>query len=388
MRLFKSIFKIMSILPFMLVSCQRQMTSEVSGATDTIQFRYARLISIVRNNDIYVATIKNPWDTTQILHRYCLRQRGDTVASPLQVRSNSVPTPLPQATQITVPLRNVVISSAVYCALWKELGAEASVKGICDTQYLMSKYWRDALSGKSVRDMGSSLNVDVERLMSVHCDAILMSPFNKATYGAIEKTEIPIIECADYMETSPLARAEWMRFYGLLSGRQREADSLFRCTEAAYMALKNKVAQTSVRPTVFMDLMYSGTWYQPGANSTTGRMIADAGGQYVFADYVQSGSVPLSFESVFKKAHDAQFWFVRSNEPEGMTYSLMKRLNEKYSFFDAWKKRRIWLCNLSREAFFEEVPFHPERLLRDYITILHPELIQGQRSTTYYKAMQ
>ena len=82
MRLFKSIFKIMSILPFMLVSCQRQMTSEVSGDTDTIPFKYARLISVVRNNDIYVATIKNPWDTTQILHRYCLRQRGDTVASP------------------------------------------------------------------------------------------------------------------------------------------------------------------------------------------------------------------------------------------------------------------------------------------------------------------
>jgi len=364
------------------------MTYEVSGAADTIQFKYARLISVVRNDDIYVATIKNPWDTTQILRRYILRQRGDTASTPLQLRSNSVATPLPQATQITVPLRNVVISSAVYCALWKELGAEASVKGICDTQYLMSKYWRDALSGKRVRDIGSSLNVDVEKLLSVHCDAILMSPFNKATYGAIEKTDIPIIECADYMETSPLARAEWMRFYGLLSGRQREADSLFANTERAYTELKNRAAKAATHPTVFMDLMYSGTWYQPGANSTTGRMIVDAGGRYVFSEYAQSGSVPLSFESVFKKAHDAQFWFVRSNEPEGMTYSLMSRQNEKYTYFDAWKERRVWLCNLSKEAFFEEIPFHPERLLRDYITILHPELMQGQKSTTYYKAMQ
>ena len=119
-------------------------------------------------------------------------------------------------------------------------------------------------------------------------------PFeNSGGYGRVEKLNIPIIECADYMETSALGRAEWMRFYGLLFGEAQKADSLFAEVEKNYNELKALVAPLSYAPSVISELKNGSAWYVPGGKSTSARIYADAGANYVFADDEHSGSVPL-----------------------------------------------------------------------------------------------
>ena len=103
------------------------------------------------------------------------------------------------------------------------------------------------------------------------------------------------------METSPLGRAEWLRFYGLLVGQEQRGDSLFAQIEKEYLALKDLAAQATSRPTVLSDLKYGSAWYIAGGQSTTGRLYADAGADYVFAELPNSGSVPMAFETVFDK---------------------------------------------------------------------------------------
>lgn len=143
---------------------------------------------------------------------------------------------------------------------------------------------------------------NIEKIIDFHPDAILLSPFeNSGGYGRIEKLGIPVIECADYMETSPLGRSEWVRFFGLLFGKRRQADSLFTAVRADYLQLCDLVKSVNQRPTVISELKSGSAWYVPGGKSTTGRLYQDAGAAYVWAEDEHSGSIPLSFETVFDR---------------------------------------------------------------------------------------
>ena len=159
-------------------------------------------------------------------------------------------------------------------------------------------------------------------IIDLHPDAILLSPFeNSGGYGRIEKLNIPIIECADYMETSALGRAEWMRFYGLLFGAAPQADSLFAEVDSCYQRLKMRAQLSSTSFSVVSELKSGSAWYVPGGRSTIGRLFQDACGRYAFADDTHSGSVPLAFETVFDKAGDADVWLVKYNRDRDMSYA-------------------------------------------------------------------
>ncbi len=227
-------------------------------------------------------------------------------------------------------------------------------------------------------DVGNGLAPNVEQIIALHPDAILLSPFeNSGGYGQVEKLGIPIIECADYMETSPLGRAEWMRFYGLLFGRAAQADSLFAEIETAYHTLKALAAPAADAPRTISELKSSSAWYVPGARSTLARFYADAGANYVFADDGHSGSVPLAFETVFDKGQDAEFWLIKYNQTADKTYAGLQKEYAPYAGFRAFKERNIYGCNTATVPFYEDSPFHPDYLLKDLIKIFHPALLEG-----------
>ena len=258
------------------------------------------------------------------------------------------------------------------------------IAGICDLQYIKLEKVRKACLEGRVADCGNGMNPNIERIIDLHPDALLISPFeNSGGYGRVEKLGIPIIECADYMESSPLGRAEWMRFYGLLTGTASQADSLFNQVEQTYLSLSRLAQNEPDRPTVLGELKNGAAWYVPGGQSTTGQLFEDAGSHYVFASLKQSGSVPLSFETVFNKGEHADFWFIKYNQAIDKTYGELRRDYAPYSHFDAFKNRRIFGCNTNRVPFYEETPYHPERILKDLIKILHPKLLEGY-STQYF----
>ena len=180
------------------------------------------------------------------------------------------------------------------------------------------------------------------------------------------------------METSPLARAEWIRFYGRLFGASACADSLYYKVSTDYNNLKEIASRTVMRPKVMLDTRSGSAWYVAGGNSTIGRMIADANADYIFADNNNSGSVPLSFETVFECAGDADFWLLKNSSSVPLTYSLLESDFKSYASFRPFKERNIWVCNVNEVPYFELSSFHPEMLLGDFISIFHPEMSSGR----------
>ena len=357
-----------------LSSCGgRSKTASALANGDTIPLRYAENLTLMSYPGYTLATLRNPWDTLHTLHTYILVPKD-----------RELPAHLPAGTVVRTPLSKSVIYSSVHCGLMDNLGVFGSIGGVCDLKYIKLPAVHEACRRGAIADCGDGMNPDMERIIDLHPDAILLSPFeNSGGYGRIEKLDIPIIECADYMESSPLGRAEWMRFYGLLTGTASQADSLFNQVEQTYLSLSRLAQNEPDRPTVLGELKNGAAWYVPGGQSTTGQLFEDAGSHYVFASLKQSGSVPLSFETVFNKGEHANFWFIKYNQAIDKTYSELQRDYAPYSHFDAFKNRRIFGCNTNRVPFYEETPYHPERILKDLIKILHPKLLEGY-STQYF----
>ena len=361
----------------LLLSACGGKSSTVSGSAqgDSIPLHYSSNLSLIDYEDYIVAQLRNPWDTTKILHTYVLVDK-----------KQPLPQELPQGTLVRTPLSKAVIYSSVHCSLLKDFGALNSIGGVCDLKYIKLPEIEEGCRNGTIADVGDGMNPNIEKIIDLHPDAILLSPFeNSGGYGRVEKLNVPIIECADYMETSSLGRAEWMRFYGLLFGKKTEADAMFAAVERNYKDLQELVKPISFAPSVMCDLKTSSTWYTPGGNSTIAKLYSDAGANYIFREDTHSGSLPYPFEVIFEKGQQTDFWLIRYNQPVDKTYGELEKEFAPYAGFRAFKERNIYGCNTNRVPFYEETPFHPDWLLKDLIKIFHPSLLEGYELRYYNK---
>ena len=324
-------------------------------------------ITVKETAHSYHVKIANPWQKGTLLHTYTF--------------TDSIPTDykFSRAENIVhVPLERVVVMTNSLAHLMVELGVQDCIAGVCEPEYISDSLIRSRLADGTIADCGNSMYPTIEKIMELRPDAIMVSPFEQTGYGQLEKLGIPLLECADYMETSPLSRAEWIRFYGRLFGVAERADSLFDKISADYESLKEKASRTTFRPKVMLDTRSGSAWYVAGGESTIGRMIADANAEYIFADNKKSGSVPLSFETVFEKARDADVWLLKNSGSVTLTYSLLESDFKSYSSFKPFKEHNIWVCNVNEVPYFELTSFHPEMLLGEFISIFHPEISNGR----------
>lgn len=335
-------------LPTLLGSCRQAPTEEKGSTTgDTLELRYARHLTLVQHGDKVEAIIRNPWDTAKVLTRYMIEK----------------------------PLKRAIVFSAVHCALFEELGAVDRIKGVCDAPYISSKTITDAIKRGDIRDLGSSYQPNIELLAATNPDALLPSGFeNAGSYAGTDRLGIPLIPCVDYMEVGPLARAEWMKFFGRLVGKGAEADSLFREVERHYLELKQLAGQTSERPTLLSGYPYQGTWYVPGGRSSVGMLYDDAEVQYVYAHTPATGSLPMNIENVLSEGHQADIWLFVYNQPRSITLKQIESESRILTQFDAYTNGGLRACNANEIAFHELTPFHPDYLLENILAIAHPEL--------------
>ena len=324
---------------------------------------------MVRFSDGILVELKDPWHEGRILHRYWLTEDSNSKRSSLHTSLSSLHSPL---STITFPLQRSVVFNTAHASLIGMLNATDRIAGVADLKYMLLPDVQRRVQQGEIVDCGNSMSPDIEQIVSLHADAILLSPFeNSGGYGRLEKLGIPIIECADYMETSPLGRAEWMRFYGLLFGCSQQADSLFSMVERAYCSLRDSVS-TSTLPKILTERLTGSTWYVPGGKSTMGRLIADAGATYAWANDDHSGSLALSFETVLSKSGNADVWLMNTSSSQPFTYESLAAEYHGYTQFKAFREQNIYFINTLQVPYFEEVSFRPDLLLRDYITMLHP----------------
>ena len=353
-------------LVLLLSACGgRSKTSSAFVNEETIPLKYAENLTLIKGNGYTEARLRNPWDTTRILRTYILVDKD-----------KEMPNHLPEGTIVRTPLSNALVYTGVHCALIKELGAVKSIGGICELQYIKVPEIQEGCQNGTIVNAGEGTNPDIEKIIDMHPDALLLSPYeNSGGHGQVEKLKVPIIECADYMETSALGSAEWIRFYGLLFHQSAKADSIFAIVEKNYNELKELAASQSVKPKVMCELKSGSAWYVPGGRSTTGKLYKDAGGDYVFDHYPNSGAVPLSFETVFDKAQEADIWVMKYNQPTDKTLSGIREDYSPYTRFKAYQQKKVYGCNTAYRTYYEDFPFHPDLVLKDLIRIFHPSLL-------------
>ncbi len=371
-----------SCLAVALLSCGRRTASEPQTAGDSLAFKYSTLLSITEYDDYTEVTIRNPWKEGKLLHRYVLVPRGEKEkASPSWGR-------LEGATVIEVPVQRAAVFTTVHCALLTELGLGDHIVGVADAKYIKVPYIQEQIKKGRIADCGNGMNPIVEKIMDVRPEVIMLSPFeNSGGYGKTEEIGIPLIECAEYMETSPLARAEWMRFYGLLFGASDKTDRLFQQVDSSYTALKQQVAKAGRGHSVIVDKVVGSVWYMPGGRSTIGQMLKDAGADYPWANDTQSGSLALPFETVLERGGEADVWMLRYSSDHEWDYRELLSGHQGYSHLRAFREKSVYGCNVEQSHFYEDTPFHPDRLLSDFLQILHPDII-GLPPLRYYKKLR
>lgn len=357
-----------------LCSCSGGSAIPTGQDGDTLQLNYAEHLCIVRHQNYTEVRLTDPWNEGKTLHTYLLVPRTDSTGHPVEV-----PAQLPKGTIVRTPLQRNVVATSVHCGLVLSFGKGGSIGGVCDLSYINIPSIQQGCREGRIADCGSGLQPTLEVILDLQPDALFLSPFqNSGGYGRLEHLGIPIIETADYMETSALGRAEWMRFYGMLFGAEVEADSLFRTVEANYLRLKELAKSDATHVCTIMDKLTGSVWYVPGGQSTIGGLIRDANIEYPWSDDTHSGSLALPFESVLEKGEGASLWLFRYNAPRAATLRSLLTEGNGYGQFRAFQTGEVYGCNTATTTFYEDTPFHPDLLLRDFICIAHPRLGLGE----------
>lgn len=356
------------LIVLLLWSCrgaEQSLSQPVRSDGDTLQLDYATGFAVVNHAGYREIIVHNPWsDDGKPLCTYLLVP--DSV---------SLPADMPHGVVVRTPLKRAVVYSTVHQQLAAELGAFDAVAGVCDVDYVYEPELTRRINAGLIADCGPNTSPVVERIIQLSPDAIMLSPYeNSSGHDHLTHLGVPMIECADYMEPTPLGRAEWMRLYGMLFGCEQRADSLWRVTRDNYQSLVATAATAVARPKILVDMPYGASWFVPGVNSSMHRFIVDAGGVNPFAGYSKAVNNGLSVERVLAEASDADLWFIRYNSAYDLTMNQLVTDNALLGRFDAVAGNRIYGCNTSKVRYYEETPFHPDRLLAQLIVILHPEL--------------
>lgn len=349
-----------------LSSCGNKSGVGVSSSGDTIRYQYATLLTRIAHDRYDEIIINDPWKKGHVLHKYCLVKRADSA----QVGN------LPVGSDVVyLPVNRAVVATAPLCQLMLWLQAPTVIKGVCDAEYVNIAELQKLIAQGTITSCGSSMAPSLEQMAVLHPQALFMSSYENGSFSMLKRLKAPVIECVEYMEPNALARAEWMKFYGLLIGKERQADSLFTQVEKSYKNLVALAAKAKQRPMVLTERVTGGTWYCPGGASSMATLLSDANARYVFAHDTHSGSLSLAPEAVVAAAHDADVWLFTYLGPRPLSKQQLLAEYHGYANIKAFRNAKIYQCSSERSTYFNEVSFHPDFLLADMIKIFHPDMI-------------
>lgn len=370
-----ALYCVLCALVFTIFSCKNGQVGKVADDGDTLKYEYATLLTTVRHKHFTEVKIADPWKAGQVLQHYCLVDRDDS-ASVKQ---------FPQgATVIYTPINRCVVATSPLCQLFVWLQAQSAISGVFDPMYIDIPSVKKLVDGKKIADCGSSMAPSIEKLLYAKPQAVFLSPYESSNFKRVEQT-FPVVYCAEYMENTSLGRAEWMKFYGMLLGKERVADSLFDVVKSNYAKIKAQCATTKTRPKVITERKTSGTWFCPGGRSTMASMIADAHANYTFAGDDHSGSLSLAPEKVVATAHDADVWMFVYSGDKPLSRSFLLTEYHGYGEIKAFKQGNVYQCNNMTSSYFDEISFRPDWLLHDFMFIFHPETNTAGAKLRYYE---
>ena len=302
------------------------------------------------------------------------------------VRNNDVEVPA-DYTKVVVPIKNTICMTALQLSNFTVLDAHDVVKGITGTKNLFNKDILQRVKDGKIVKIGMEGEFDTELVLAANPDVIFISPSKRGGYNAIKETGITLVPHLGYKELDPLGQAEWVKFIGMFIGKEREATVLFDSVEKRYNDLKEKAAKAGQRPTVTSGEMHYGTWHAVGGKNYLAQIFRDAGADYVINDEETSGE-NLEFERMYALSANADYWRILNSYPGEFSYEALKASEPRNELFKAFKEKKVIYCNMKQQPYYEIAPVEPDVLLKDFVAIFHPELVESDYTPKYYRLLK
>ena len=291
-------------------------------------------------------------------------------------------------TVLTVPLERVVCMTTLQLSNFICMDELDHIVGITSTRHLFNEDMKQRLADGRTKRIGIEGNFDNEVIIGLDPDLILISPFKRGGYEALRGMGIPLVPHLGYQETTPLGQAEWIKFVGLLTGQEEKANEIFSGIEQRYNDLKAMAAEVSERPVTLSGELHGGNWYVGGGRSFLAQIIHDAGGQYFLPEDKSSGGMNLDFETVYSQTAQARYWRIVNSFNGDFSYEALKAEDARYADLEAFKRKGVIYCNMSRKPFYENMPVQPDVVLSDLIHIYHPELLPEDYQPVFYELLK
>ena len=290
-------------------------------------------------------------------------------------------------TKIQVPIERTICMTALQLSNFTILDAHDVVKGLTGTKNLYNKDVLARVKDGRVVKIGMEGNFDTEMVLAANPQVIFISPSKRGGYDAIKETGITLVPHLGYQELDPLGQAEWIKFVGMFIGKEQEANDVFAGIESRYNDLKTKACAATSRPTVFSGEMHYGTWHAVGGKNYLAQIFRDAGADYVINDEETSGE-NLEFEQMYALAANADYWRILNSYPDAFSYEALKASEPRNELFKAFKEKKVIYCNMKQTPYYEISPVEPDVLLKDFVAIFHPELVEADYQPTFYHLLK
>lgn len=364
-------YTLLSLFILVAAGCKKEQQAAVLTNSKSVNsVKYAKGLELYKYDGFTVVKVTNPWPDASDNFTYVMHRKGAIV-----------PDSLKQYTQVQVPLKTVVVTSTTHIPSLEMLGVENTLVGFPNTDYISSEKTRKNVDAGKVKEVGANESLNTEVLIDLSPDAVVgfsISSNNKSLNN-LQQSGLTVLYNGDWTEQSPLGKAEWIKFFGVLYDKEAEAEKIFGQIEKDYNEAKALAQKTTARPTAFSGAIYQDQWYMPQGGSWASLFLKDANANYLWADSEGTGSLSLSFETVLDKAENAEYWIGPSQ------FTSLKQMtddNPHYARFKAFQNKKVYSFSNKKGAkggiqYYELAPNRPDLVLKDLVKILHPELLKG-----------
>lgn len=339
---------------------------------ETIAINYAKGFSIEKmNNDVTIIKVTSPWPNANKQFKYALISKNESESITLNKENYDA--------VIHTPINKYITSSTTHVPALESLAVIDKLVGFPDTKYISSKATRERINSGFIKELGNNATLNTEMVLAINPDIVFgFSISNKnPIYETLQKSNIPVAYNGDWTEETPLGKAEWIKFFAPFFGKEKEADSIFKTIESAYLNAKSLAKKAKTKPTVLSGALYQDVWYLPGGKSWAAQFFSDANAEYLWKETESTGSLSLSIESVLQAGKKADYWL---SPAQYTSYKGMLADQQHYSQFNAFQHKKIYtFANTLGETggmlYYELGPNRPDLVLKDIIHILHPEIL-------------
>ena len=342
-------------------------TYETESEGESIQLKYATGLTLKEGENHYVVEILTPYKGASSSLKYILYQRGTEKPD---VKADAY---------IQVPVTSIVCTSTTHIPLLDYLGESDALVGFPSLDYISSPTMRGKIDRGEIEELGVDDALNIENLVTLNPEMVMGYTMSAdfGQFNLIKEAGIPVVLNAEYLEQHPLGRAEWIKLTGLLFNKQKMADSVFKHIEDQYLSTLELVMAAVDKPSVMSGIVYGDSWYMPGGKNYAAKMLQDAGYKYVWDDDTTRAFLPLSFEIVFDRAHDSEYWI---GVGSFKTLVELASADSRYKNFTPFDENKIYSYNKRVGAkggseFLELGYLRPDLILKDLVKIAYPNLL-------------